>query len=99
MEAVFVAKRRFDPSAGDTWRRFVDWSGLGQLREVVSLDGMLCPTVPEELIAADWEHNVHADYQISYFRSLDYLQARWLVRRASTFLRCSRAHRHKISRP
>jgi hypothetical protein len=76
MEAVFVAKRRFDPSAGDNWRRFVAWSGLTQLREVVSLDGMLCPTVPEELVAADWNHNVHADYQTSHFHSLDYLLAR-----------------------
>ena len=37
---------------------------------------MLCPTVPEELIAADWDHNVHADYQTSYFRSLSYLLTR-----------------------
>jgi hypothetical protein len=76
MATVFVAKRRFDPSAGDSWRRFVAWSGLSQLREVVSLDGMLCPTVPEDLIPADWEHNVHADYQTSHFHSLEYLRAR-----------------------
>ena len=37
---------------------------------------MLCPTVPQELVAADWEHNVHADYQTSYFRSLEYLRER-----------------------
>ncbi len=76
METVFVAKRRFDPMAGDAWGRYVAWSGLSQLREVVSLDEMLCPTVPEDLSAADWDHNVHADYQTSYFRSLEYLRAR-----------------------
>ena len=37
---------------------------------------MLCPTVPEALTAGDWEHNVHADYQTSYFRSLEYLRTR-----------------------
>jgi len=37
---------------------------------------MLCPTVPAQLTASDWDHNVHADYQTSYFRSLEYLQAR-----------------------
>jgi hypothetical protein len=37
---------------------------------------MLCPTFPEELTAADWEYNVHADYQTSYFWSLEYLQGR-----------------------
>ena len=76
MGTIFVAKRRFDPSAGEGWSRYVGWSGLSQLREVVSLDEMLCPTFPEELTAADWAHNVHADYQTSYFHSLEYLQGR-----------------------
>ena len=76
MPTVFVAKRRFDPGAGENWTRYIAWSGLNQLREVVSLDQILCPTVPETLTAGDWEHNVHADYQTSYFRSLEYLRAR-----------------------
>ena len=50
--------------------------GSTQLRELVSLDTILCPVVPERLIAADWEHNVHADYETSYFRSLPYLVER-----------------------
>ena len=76
MEALFVAKRPFDPSVGDRWDRYVGWSGLSQLREVVTLDTMLCPTLPEELTAADWEYNVHADYMVFFFRSLDYLLKR-----------------------
>lgn len=76
MQPLFVAKRPFDPSVGDPWDHYVAWSGLAQLREVVSLDSMLCPTVPETLTAADWEHNVHADYQVFLFRSLDYLLER-----------------------
>ena len=73
MEILFVAKRPFDPSVGESWHRYLAWSGLSQLSEVVSLDGMLCPTVPEELTAADWEYNVHADYLAFFFHSLDYL--------------------------
>ncbi|MFL5460108.1 MAG: hypothetical protein ACJ8AY_05435 [Gemmatimonadales bacterium] len=76
MGTLFVAKRRFDPSVGESWKRYIVWSGLTQLREVISLDAILCPTLPEELTAHDWGHNVHADYQTSYFRSLEYLQAR-----------------------
>jgi hypothetical protein len=76
LEPVFVAKRRFDAGAGERWARYVAWSGLTQLTELMSLDDILCPTVPETLIAADWEHNVHADYQTSYFRSLEYLRRR-----------------------
>ena len=73
---LFVAKRRFGPKAGESWGRYVAWSGLTQLLEVVSLDSILCPTLPQELVAADWAHNVHADYQTSYFRSLEYLRVR-----------------------
>jgi hypothetical protein len=76
MQTLFVAKRPFDPIVGDGWDRYVAWSGRSQLREVVSLDTMLCPTVPEELTASDWDHNVHADYQVFFFRSLDYLLKR-----------------------
>jgi hypothetical protein len=53
MQTLFVANRPFDPSVGEGWDRYVAWSGLPQLSEVVSLDTMLCPTVPEELTAAD----------------------------------------------
>ena len=73
---VYVARRRFGPEAGERWTRYVAWSRLTQLRELVSLDTMLCPVVPEELVAEDWQHNVHADYQITHFRSRDYLERR-----------------------
>lgn len=76
MTWLFVAKRRFDPAQGEKWTDYIDWSGLRQLREVVSLDEILCPTVPAQLLPADWEHNVHADYLTSYFQSHDYLARR-----------------------
>jgi hypothetical protein len=76
MPPLFVAKRPFDPSIGEGWTKYLTWSGLTQLTEVVSLDGMLCPTVPEELSAEDWNHNVHADYLVFFFRSPDYLRRR-----------------------
>jgi hypothetical protein len=76
MQTLFVAKRPFDPSVGEGWNRYVAWSGLSQLSEVVSLDTTLCPTVPEELTAADWDYNVHADYLTFFFHSLVYLRSR-----------------------
>src|SRR4051794_10640661 len=76
MEPIFLAKRPFDPRAGKAWDKYGDWSGLSQLREGVSLDGMLCPTVPEALTPADWNYNVHADYLAFFFRSLEYLLQR-----------------------
>jgi hypothetical protein len=73
---VFIAKRRFGPDAGERWRSYLAWSGLHHLHEVVTLDAILCPTVPEELVPEDWQHNVHADYRIFFFGSLDYLRRR-----------------------
>jgi hypothetical protein len=75
-EPVFAARRRFGPHHGARWRDWVTWSGLTGVRELVTLDTMLCPEVPERLAAEDWEHNVHADYQIMHFRSLPYLARR-----------------------
>ena len=46
MPVVYSAVKRFDPGCGVAWRKFIDWSGLTQLREVVSLDGILRPTTP-----------------------------------------------------
>jgi hypothetical protein len=73
---VYVAKRRFGPAAGAAWQRYLAWSGLGHLRELATLDTILCPTVPEELTPEDWRYNVQADYRTGYFRSLDYLRTR-----------------------
>ena len=75
-EPVFAARRRFGPHHGARWREWVAWSGLTGVRELVSLDTILCPELPEELVTEDWEHNVHADYQIRQFRSLPYLARR-----------------------
>lgn len=75
-EPVFAARRRFGPHHGARWHAWVAWSGLTGVRELVSLDTMLCPEVPEQLVAEDWDHNVHADYQVRHFRSLPYLTQR-----------------------
>ena len=53
VKPIFVAKRRFGPAAGEKRARYIAWSGLGQLRELVSLDGILCLTVPEALTPPD----------------------------------------------
>lgn len=73
---LYLVTRRFDPSRGDEWARFVAWSGLRQLREVVSLDAMLCERVVEGPIAADWPHIVNEDFMLDYFVDLPYLLGR-----------------------
>ena len=73
MPVCYTAVERFSPNSGDSWRKFIEWSGLTQLREVVSLDGILCPSVLGDLTDEDWEHNVHEHFLIGLFLDLDYV--------------------------
>jgi hypothetical protein len=76
MPVVYTAVQRFDPACGERWHKFIEWSGLKQLREVVSLDLILCPTVFRELTAEDWRHNVQEDFKTTLFHDLDHVLRR-----------------------
>jgi hypothetical protein len=73
MPVIYSAVKQFDPACGEPWQKFIEWSCLMQLREVASLDLILCPTVFQELIAEDWQHNVKEDFKITLFHDLDYV--------------------------
>jgi len=73
---LFTAVARFDPSCGERWQSYIEWSGLGQLQEVASLDGILCPNFFDKLIAEDWRHNVQADFKTHLFFDLDHVVRR-----------------------
>jgi hypothetical protein len=75
-EIWFYATHTFTSRTTTSWEDFIRWSGLVHLERVLSLDIMLCPPLISELIPADWEHNVHADFRCLYFRHLDYLEGR-----------------------
>ena len=73
---LYIVTKRFTPNRGEEWTRYVVWSGLHQLREVVSLDSMLCPPVVKEIVADDWPYIVNQDFMTQYFRDLNYLLRR-----------------------
>ena len=73
MPVMYSAVRRFDPACGESWQKFIAWSGLTQLREVVSVDLMLCPTIFQELTDEDWRHNVQEDFELNLFHDLDHV--------------------------
>lgn len=73
MTAVFTAVQRFDPDDGDRWRDYIHWSGLTHLREVVSLDFLLCPNCIGDLVPEDWEYNVQEDFRLHLFRDAGYV--------------------------
>lgn len=72
-EFWFIAVERFGPVDEERWHSYVNWAKLPQLREVVSLDALLCPTVINELIEEDWQHNIHEHFRTHFFRDLEYL--------------------------
>ena len=57
----FTAVETFGSHDGEAWQKYLDFSGLRQLTEVVLLDGSLCPAMIGELIDEDWDHNVQRD--------------------------------------
>src|SRR5579872_6041231 len=56
MEIGFMAIKCFGPRDGTAWDKYVQWSGLTQLTEIISLDGILCPNffADYEIVNEDW---------------------------------------------
>jgi hypothetical protein len=75
---VYTAVKRCDPTTLPYWEEFVRRSRLPQLREVVSLDMLLCPNFFTELTAEDWQHNVQENFKLHLFHDFDHVRARVL---------------------
>ena len=73
MHPWFIATETFTPRRGELWRKYVDWSGLTQLHEVVSLDSMLCPTLLPGTKDEYWPHIVQEDFMLEFFVDLEFL--------------------------
>jgi hypothetical protein len=69
----FIATAPFSAADGDLWHKYVAWSGLRQLDEVVSLDPMLCPTLLPTIEDAYWPYIVDEDFLLHFFVDLDFL--------------------------
>lgn len=72
----FVALEKFDPS-NEGWEKYVEWAQLPQLREVISLDCSLCPSILNELNDEDWKNISKKEKSFfGLFSNLDYLLKR-----------------------
>jgi hypothetical protein len=76
MISVFVACQKFEPSCGDSWSSYIEWSGLRHIEEIVSSDIILCPSLIDTLMDEDWNFNVHADNRLHFFYDYEYLKRR-----------------------
>ena len=69
MTPWFIATKRFD-STDQGWASYIDFSGLLQLTEVVSLDGLLCPSLTNEFKEEYWPYVVQEDFLLHFFLTL-----------------------------
>lgn len=69
----FIVTERFTSRDGEAWDKYVAWSGLGHLDEVVSLDPMLCPTLLPDIKNDYWPHIVNEDFMLTFFVDLQFL--------------------------
>jgi hypothetical protein len=72
MTPWFIATERFTPE-DETWNGFIQFSGLTQLKELVSLDSSLCPTVLPTTKPEYWPHIVNEDFMLNFFLDFDFL--------------------------
>ena len=73
MQPWFIATELLTSHGGEAWEKYLAWSGLRHLDEVVSLDPMLCPTLLPEIKDEYWPHIVNEDFMLNFFVNLDFL--------------------------
>jgi hypothetical protein len=74
MNPWFIATEPFTPKDGAKWEKYIASSGLSQLDEVVSLDGMLCPALLREINDDYWPHIVNENFMLNFFVNFDFLK-------------------------
>jgi len=72
MQPWYIVTEKFTPNHGG-WTKYVAWSGLTQLEEVVSLDPLLCPPVLSEIKPEYWSHIVNENYMLGFFVDQSFL--------------------------
>jgi hypothetical protein len=76
LKPCYAAVEKFSPTDGSVWGKYIHWSGLSQLTELISLDGCLCKPVLKEFITEDFEHISEESHLSGFFKDLDYLRKR-----------------------
>lgn len=73
VQPLFIATETFTSRDSETWAKYVSWSHLSHLAEVVSLDPLLCPTLLPEIKDEYWPHIVNENFMLNFFVDLEFL--------------------------
>jgi hypothetical protein len=76
----FTVTEKFSPKNGAEWDEYYAWANIPQLKEVISIGANHKAKELWDLIAADWDYNIHMDYLITFFWDLNYLLERFSAR-------------------
>jgi hypothetical protein len=79
MGITYIALETFSKKH-KAWNKYVEWSRLHHLKEIISLDIALCSSVLKDLQENDYMHIVHSDHRYIVFD--DYV---WLNERTRVF--------------
>ena len=76
MTPWFIATGKFGPQDGEKWHKYIAWTRLSHLKELVSLDSMLCPSIlsSKKIPHEYWSHIVNEDFMLDYFIDLKFLE-------------------------
>lgn len=92
MTFLYTARSIYDKAYdedGMAWEKYIEWSRLKQLTELISLDGMLneIPVDPDYDSDYDWE-NIHVvgKWQTGFFMTVDYVLKRLKAKGKFNFL-------------
>lgn len=72
-EWLYTIRERCTPETQEGWEGYLAFSGFTHITELVTLDSMMCPAIIIDLVDEDWNHNVHEDCRITFFRDTEYL--------------------------
>ncbi len=77
-EVWYTAVEQYGPHTKDgvSWNNYIQLPKLFQLKEVVSLDSMLCPSLLRNDEDIDWSKVVSEDRMLNMFTDLEYLRSK-----------------------
>jgi len=86
----YTALERFDPGNGERWSGYLQWLGRSDLKRIVTLDSLLCPTVVHVQSAEDWQFVAQEELMLDFFNEPGFVLRRVAHHRPSMVVAVAR---------